>query len=222
MSATPEKLAALRHLLAARFPTGLRPAGPCDGLRAGRVLGTGILSIDEATGGLPRGAVTEVVCAAPSCGGQLLLGQLLAATRITRTRVALIDCTDSFDPASFDADLLAHLVWVRCATMATALHAADLLARDANLGLVVLDLRRAPDVDFRRTPSTHWYRLQHAVEPTDLAFVVVTPRACVPSAQVRFALTTLHTIDALDRARPALTAALNPLLQRHRLHSAAG
>src|SRR5581483_7513747 len=102
----PEKLAALRHLLAERFPTAPRPAV--------RSLHTGLAAIDEA-GGLPLSAVTEIVCAAPSCGSQLFLGQLLAATRASRTRVALVDSTDGFDPASFAPDLLAHLVWVRCA-----------------------------------------------------------------------------------------------------------
>src|SRR5438046_957483 len=130
MAAAPERLTALRHLLAERFPTATRPPG--------RVLRTGLPSLDDATGGLPLSALTEVVCAAPSCGSHLFLGQLLATTRLTRTRIALIDSTDSFDPGSFDPDLLAHLVWVRCAGTTAALHAADLLARDANLGLVVL------------------------------------------------------------------------------------
>ena len=212
MPVASEKLAALRHLLAERFPTVSRTAG--------RVLPTGVAGVDELTGGLPLSAITEMVCAAPSCGGHLLIGQLLAATRTTRTRVALIDGTDSFDPASFDDDLLAHLVWVRCAGTSAALNAADLLARDANLGLVVLDLRRAPESELRRTPSTQWYRLQRAVEPTDLAFVVETPRAFVPSAQLRFQLTTSHASAALDRPRATLVAELAPSLQRQRLAAA--
>jgi hypothetical protein len=213
MSAAPEKLAALRQLLAERFPTVPRTTG--------RVLPTGIPAVDDVTGGLPLSAITEVICAAPSCGSQLLIGQLLTATRATRTRVALIDSTDSFDPASFDEDLLAHLVWVRCASTTAALNAADLLARDANLGLVILDLRRAPEADLRRTPSTQWYRLQRAVEPTDLALVVETPCASVPSAQVRFKLTTSHGVSALDGERTALTTALNPPIQRQRVQTAA-
>ena len=52
----PEKLAALRRLLAAS-------AAPAPD--AGRVLPTGLSGIDDATGGLPLGAVTEIVCAAP-------------------------------------------------------------------------------------------------------------------------------------------------------------
>jgi hypothetical protein len=207
MSAAPAKLAALRHLLAERFPTAPRTPG--------RTLATGIAALDD-VGGLPLGAVTEIVCTAPSCGSQLLLGQLLAVTRTTRTRVALVDASDSFDAASYPVDTLAHLVWVRC-TPATALAAADLLIRDANLGLVVLDLRRTGERELRRTPSSFWYRLQRATEPSDLALVVITPRASVPSAQLRFTLAASHASSALELERPVLSAALAPALQRQRL-----
>ena len=101
-----------------------------------------------------------------------------------------------------------------------ALQAADLLSRDANFGLVFLDLRRAPEADLRRIPGPQWYRLQRAVEPTDLALVVVTPRASVPSAQVRFALETSHPSSAFERERPLLTADLTPALSRQRLQIA--
>jgi hypothetical protein len=214
MSAAPEKLAKLRHLLATRFPTPCRPLG--------RVLATGVRAIDESAGGLPLSALTEVVCAAPSCGGHLLLGQLLAVTRAARARVALVDSHDSFDPASFPSDALAHLIWARCAGTSVALNTADLFARDANLGLVVLDLRRAPLADLRRIPGPQWYRFQRAVEPTDLALVVLTPRASVPSAQLRLELNTSHATTALNAERPLLTAALAPRLQRQRTVAVAG
>src|SRR3954465_10509711 len=213
MPAAPEKLAELRRQLAERFPTVPRIVG--------RVLRTGLPAIDESTGGLPLSAVTEIVCAAPSCGGHLLLAQMLAVTRAARQRVALIDSSDSFDPASFVEDCLAHLLWVRCTNTTMALQAADLLARDATLGLVVLDLRRAPEAELRRIPGPQWYRLQRAVEPTDLALIVETPRASVPSAQVRFTLNTSHPFDALTRERPTLLAAVAPTLSRQRLHTAA-
>ncbi len=216
MSAAPDKLAALRHLLAERFPAATRAPG--------RTLATGLPAIDDTTGGgLPLGAVTEIVCTAPSCGSQLLIGQLLAVTRASRTRVGLIDASDAFDPDSFSADLLAHLVWVRCPAQATttslALQAADLLARDANLGLVVLDLRHAPASDLRRIPGPHWYRFQRAIEPTDLALVVLTPRPSVPSAQLRLVLDTSHPVTALTIERPALSSTLTPTLSRQRLPS---
>jgi hypothetical protein len=224
MASARKDLAELRRQLAERFPTAARPPG--------RALSTGISAIDDATGGLPLGAVTEIVCTAPSCGSQLFLGQLLAVTRTTRTRVGLIDATDAFDPDSFSADLLTHLVWVRCPTdtpasakitaTALALQAADLLARDANLGLVVLDLRYAPAADLRRIPGPQWYRFQRAVEPTDLAFVVLTPRPSVPSAQFRLVLHISHDQTAFARERPVLTAPLSPTFQRQRLQVSAG
>lgn len=207
----PEKLTALRHLLAERFPSVSRAVG------AVRALPTGIAAIDDLAGGLPLSAVTELVCATPSCGSHLLLGELLEITRATRSRVALVDGADSFDPASFSEDLLAHLLWVRCRTTAEAMQVADLLARDANLALVVLDLRRAADAELRRIPATQWYRLQRAVEATDLAFVVETPRAAVASAQLRLVLGNPHRIEALESDRHALVTQLAPVLQRQRL-----
>ena len=212
MSVVRKSIADLRHDLAKRFPTTQRTPG--------RLLRTGIGAIDETTGGLPLSAVTEIVCATPSSGGHLLLAQLLAITRAASQRVALIDSADSFDPGSYSADLLAHLLWVRCAGTTMALQAADLLARDANLGLVVLDLRRAPETDLRRIPGPQWYRLQRAVEPTDLALVVETPRASVPSAQLRLALSDSHSFNALERERAVLTADLAPTLSRQRLQIA--
>ncbi len=215
MSAGSEKLAALRQLLAERYPDG--------GRASGRVLVTGIAALDEAAGGLPLGAVTELVCAAPSCGGQLFVGQLLDVTRRERIRAALVDAGDAFDPESHAADLLAHLVWVRgTGDTDAALQAADLLVRDANLGLVVLDLRRAPERDLRRIPGPQWYRFQRAVEPADLAFVVLTPRASVPSAQLRLVLAEAHALPALARERPGLAAQLAPVLQRQRRQVSAG
>jgi hypothetical protein len=214
MAASPDKLAALRRQLAERFPTAPRTVG--------RVLPTGIAAIDKAAGGLPIAAITEIVCAAPSSGGLLFLGQLLALTRHAQQRATLIDSTDSFDPASFEPDLLAHLLWVRCTNTAQALAAADLLARDANLGLVFLDLRRAPEAELRRIPGPQWYRLQRAVEPTDLALVVETPRASVPSAQLRLALSASHPFSALERERSVLTTELAPTLNRQRLQAAVG
>jgi hypothetical protein len=206
---SPDKVAALRHLLAERFPSVPRTAG--------RVLATGIPAIDDVAGGFPLSAITEIACTTASCGSHLLVSELLAVTRATRTRVALVDGTDSFDPTSFVEDLLAHLLWVRCRTTAEALHAVDLLARDANLGLVILDLRRVPESELRRTPATQWYRLQRAVEPTDLALVIETPRVCIPSAQLRLVLETPHPTATYAQERYTLARGLTPTLQRQRV-----
>jgi hypothetical protein len=206
--APPRSLPALRQLLRERFPRATHSAAD--------PLATGVPAIDEATGGLPRPALTEFTCEGPSCGSALLLGALLAATRAAALRLALVDADDAFDPDSWEPDLLEHLLWVRARGAAEALAAADLLARDANLGVVVLDLLHTPLAALRRIPSTAWYRLQRAVEPTTLAVVVLTPVTLVPSARVRFELTASSPLPALSRERATLVAALAPALRRQR------
>jgi len=206
-----DRSAALRQLLAERFPSATRAAET--------TLPTGIPAIDETSGGLPRPGLTELVCFAPSCGSQLLLGQLLQVTREQGLRVALVDRHDSFDPASWPAPLLAHLVWVRARHSAEALVAADLLARDANLGLVILDLHHAPLGELRRIKSPSWYRLQRAIEPTLLSALVLTPFPLVPSARLRLELTRSHSLSLQNQPRPEITAALSPEFLRQRAHA---
>lgn len=209
MSAAPEKLAALRLLIAERFPTATR--------REGSHLATGIAAIDNPThGGFPTAALTELTCTAASSGSHLILGQLLAVTRTHGKRAALVDPANRFDPESYPASHLAHLVWARGGDTTTALSVTDLFARDANLSLVVLDLRDAPVHELRRVPAPLWYRLQRAVEGTALTLLVITPRPLVPSATLRLQLTTRHLLANLHQDRPALLPQLHPSLHRQR------
>ena len=206
--AAPEKLSALRDLLAGRFPTATRTTG--------RVLATGIPALDQARGGLPLGAVTELVSPRAGSGGHLVLASLLEVTRAARQRIALVDAADCFDPESLPDNALEHVVWVRCRTTAQAVQATDLLARDANFGAVFLDLRYATTGDLRRIPGSQWYRLQRAAEPADLALLVLTPQACVPSAEVRFLLNGRFHLADLAGERSLLAAGLDASLERQR------
>lgn len=201
-------LPALRQLLRERFPTAVRSTGTA--------LATGIPGLDESGGGLPRPALTEIVCSAASCGSQLLLGQLLKVTRHDALRVALVDAGDAFDPGSWPTYLLEHLVWIRARNANEAMAATDLLARDANFGLVLLDLRHASRAELRRIPSTHWYRVQRALEPTTVACVVFTPFPIIPSAHLRLELNETHSLANQTHPRPDLTLALTPAFLRQR------
>ncbi len=214
MPSAAANLSSLRQLLATRFPQAARPAGG--------VLPTGIPAVDDTAGGLPRPALTELVCAGPGTGGQLFLAQLLAATRALPVRVALIDAADQFDPQSFPEEDLQHLLWVRCRATTDALPVADLLAREANLDLVVLDLTAAAPAELRRLPATNWYRLQRAVGQTDLAFLVLTLVTLVPSAQLRLRLEKTHGLAAQALARPHLAVDLEVVRERQRLAAAQG
>jgi hypothetical protein len=118
--------------------------------------------------------------------------------------LALIEARDSFDAAASPPAMRARLLWVRGGTAERALKAADLLLRDGNLPLVVLDLRASPREDLRRIPATSWYRLQRVVEPTATAFLVLTHHGLVSSARARLRLEARFGLDAFERRQTEL------------------
>lgn len=178
----------LRELLAAR---GLATAA-----RVEERLFAGWPALDAAAGeGLPKGGITELYCA--HGGGALAVAQLLSAAAARRNFLVLVDGADGFDLASVQPAALARLLWVRCRSAAEAIKAADLIVRDGNLPLVLLNLRGCADT--ARVPSQAWYRLQRIVEQSGVALLVLTPRPLVPSARVRVTLRWRCTLDDLDR-----------------------
>jgi len=134
---------------------------------------TGVAEIDSATGGLPRGCLTEIVGPASSGRTSLLLG-LLAAATARQEACALVDAEDAFSPhAAADAGVqLGRLLWVRCGHSAEhALKAADLLIQGGGFGLVVMDLGDTPPETARRISLASWFRLRRAVEHTPTILV---------------------------------------------------
>ena len=79
------------------------------------MVSTGVPAIDALTGGLPRGALTEIVGPASSGRTSLLLS-LLAQATARQEACALVDASDAFDPESAVAAGidLKRLLWVRC------------------------------------------------------------------------------------------------------------
>jgi hypothetical protein len=134
---------------------------------------TGIPSVDSATGGLPRGCLTEIVGSASS-GRTTLLLALLAAATARQEICALVDAEDAFSPHSAaDAGVqLDRLLWVRCTHSAEhALKAADLLIQGGGFGLIVMDLGDTSALTARRISLTSWFRLRRAVEHTPTVLV---------------------------------------------------
>ena len=141
---------------------------------APEMLPSGIREVDEATGGLPRGCLTEIVGPASSGRTSLLLSILAQAT--AREEIcALVDAEDAFDPASAAAAgvQLERLIWVRSRGAERALKAADLLIQGGGFGVVVLDLGDTPLAAARRISLTSWFRLRRAVEHTPTVLVAV-------------------------------------------------
>lgn len=190
------KLLDLRKLLAERFPQAFIP-------RASQFI-TGISTVDQATkGGLPHGAITELMSPHCSAGSATLIHELIRSAQRQGCFIALIDGRDSFDPSGCgDNRVLRHLFWVRCRKTTEAVKAADLLLRDGNFPLVVLDLVLNAPNELRKIPQTSWYRLQRLVEPAPTAFVVMTRHSMVASAQLKLRLENRWHIADIDEEIP--------------------
>ncbi len=183
-------IAELRRFLRERFPgAGTRPA---------ERIPTGLAAVDDAVGGLPLRGVSELICGAPSAGGQVLLLRLLERLRRRLRYAVLVDGSDSFDPATTPPTLLEHLLWARCTNARQALRAADLLLRDENFPLVLLDLRWNEPAQFRRIPATAWFRLQRLCTHSGAGLAVFTSRPTVPSARLKIELSRSLPLDAVD------------------------
>jgi hypothetical protein len=174
-TAMHSKSAALRlhveSVLAGRIVSPFRPLQiepPC-------TVPTGIPALDEATGGLPRGCLTEIY--GPPCSGITSLLQSALATRTANSEVcALVDAQDSFDPwcAQSAGVSLRQLLWIRCKNLDHALRSADLLLHGGGFGMVAMDLSDTPARLVRQIPLNAWFRLRRTVENTSTILLVLS------------------------------------------------
>ncbi|MCU1286596.1 MAG: RecA domain protein [Acidobacteriales bacterium] len=156
---------------------------------------TGIGEVDAAiaretgaeSGGLPRGALSEI-CGPASSGRTSILLSLLAQVsgQSHPEFCAVVDASDAFHPASAEKAgvELSRLLWVRCGSssglraaalsaLEKALKVTDLLLQSGGFGLVVVDLGDLSPQIARRVPLTSWFRFSRTVENTPTALVVL-------------------------------------------------
>jgi hypothetical protein len=194
---------------------------------------TGIPQVDELTGGIPRGALTEIFGPASSGRTSLLLA-LMAQVTARKEVCALVDASDAFDPRSAAAAGvdLERMLWVRCGGVSSfklqvsrhsretrhlkretssrveqALRALDLLLQAGGFGLVTIDLGDIPPAIARRVPLTSWFRFWRAVENTPTALLVIEQEASAKSC-ASLVLRAKHS--ALSIQHSAKAAASNP------------
>ena len=172
---------------------------------------TGILEIDSIAGGLPRGALTEIVGPASS-GRTSLLISLLAKMTANEEVCALVDVQDSFDPRSARAAgvELRRLLWVRCHSMERTLKVMDLLLHSGGFGLVAMDAGDIPRKMLRRVPLAYWFRFQRVVEHTPTILLLLEPES---TAQSSTSLVVRLNHCAARWSRGGLTAAGNRVPQ---------
>lgn len=173
----------LRHLLAGRFPhlrQGLPSARPVE------TVPTGVGALDDLlAGGLPRGECTELIAAGAGSGSAQVIHGLLRRVAADGQFLGLVDGADSFDVNAVEPFVLARLLWVRCSRVDQAMKAADLLLRDRNFPILVLDLKLNPAGQLRRIPSSTWYRFSRLQEQNPCTVLVVTPFPLVGGAACR-------------------------------------
>ena len=127
-----------------------------------------------------------------------MLHALLHAANRDRYFLALIDGRDSFDPATAGNSRLRNLLWVRCHNVLQAVKATDLVLRDGNFPLVILDLVLNASGELQKIPQTNWYRLQRLVELIPTACLILTRRSIVSSAQWKLTLDNAWTLQDLE------------------------
>jgi hypothetical protein len=197
------KIIELRQFLAERLPQARLGMAPERMVPA--ALPTGIESIDQGLGGgLPQGAFTELVAPGEGSGSAQFIHSLLRHTASAGRFLTLVDGADSLDIDALEPEALAHLLWVRCRSTAEALQTTDLLLRDRNIALVVLDLKLNPAHELRRIPGTLWYRLSRLMEQHGGTVLVVTSQPLVAGAAARIVSRTRLDHRDLERSPDAL------------------
>jgi hypothetical protein len=185
------KILDLRNLLATRFPQAQ--------MLMGTRLVTGLASFDQPIGGgLPKGAITELISRG-SPGSASLIHALIHGAYRDKYFVALIDGRDSFDPCALANSILRQVLWMRCTKALEAVKGADLLLRDGNFPLVIIDLILNSLEELRKIPQTTWYRLQRLVESVPTACLVLTRYEMVSSAQLKLVLENSWNLETLEK-----------------------
>jgi hypothetical protein len=207
MAVSP-KIIELRKILDERYPrqTGTRSLS----------VPTGWSPLDSLLGGgLPKGAITQLLIPNISSGGAIVLHEIIATMHDTSQYVALIDSRDCFEPAADDHPLL---LWIRCHNVLQALKATDLILRDGNLSLVILDFKENLDKELRKIPESAWYRFQRIVEENRNALLTIARHPIVTSAQVTVSTTHQLCMDDLSTQRTDLIQFISLEIIRSRTH----
>src|SRR5579864_7765102 len=150
---------------------------------------TGILAIDQETGGVPKGALTQI-CAPTgiTSGRTTLLLSLLAQVTSKEQFCALVDASDCFDPESADAvgGCLSRLLWARCIergmkAVEQAFKAADILIQNGGFGVIAIDLGNVDERLIRKIPFTIWFRFARVMEKLPTSLVIMLPYSAAQS-----------------------------------------
>ena len=206
MSASSALRIQIEAALSKRIPAALTPAPRLHQ----PVAVTGIAPVDELLrGGLPLGAMTEIV--GPECSGRTSLALSFIANMTKASRVcAWVDVSDTLSPESAAAAGidLNRLLWVRCGVtrspplssaslphnpkpvpcptpwsrMGDALRVTDLLLQGGGFSAIVLDMGCIAPEYALRVPLATWFRYRAGAERTQASILLLTQQPCAKSS----------------------------------------
>jgi RecA/RadA recombinase len=204
MPASP-KIIELRKILAERFPGQNGIGSSC--------IPTGWAPLESILGGgLPKGGITQLLIPNISSAGAIVLHEIIEAMQSLSQYVALIEGMDCFEPAA-DHPLL---LWVRCHNVLQALKAADLVLRDGNLSLVILDFKEALEKQLRKIPESTWYRFQRITEENRNTLLAITRHHMISNAQTTVSTLRRLCMDDLSAQRADLVNLFSLEISRSR------
>ncbi|MBV8377785.1 MAG: hypothetical protein JO279_12370 [Verrucomicrobia bacterium] len=195
----------LRQILAERYPQPRRARSS--------YIPTGWAPLDNLLGGgLPKGAITQLLVPNLSAGGAMVLHEIIETMQDLSQYVALIDSKDCFEPVA-DHPLL---LWIRCHNILQTLKATDLILRDGNLSLAILDFKENPSQELRKIPASTWYRFQRVLAENRSALLAITRYPIVSSAQITLSTTHRLRLEDLSTSRTELIKFLSLEIIRSR------
>jgi recombination protein RecA len=153
------------------------------------VFQTGIPALNRQTGGIPKGALTQLCAPVGITSGRTsLLLSLLAQVTGKEQFCAVVDASDSFDPESAHAVgvCLSRLLWVRCIqpgmkAVEQAFKSADILIQNGGFGVIAIDLGNADERLIRKIPLTTWFRFARVMEAHPTALMILLPYSTAQS-----------------------------------------
>jgi hypothetical protein len=186
MPASP-KIIELRKVLAERFP--YEPSLPSLSFPTGWAFFDSLLD-----GGFPRGGITQLITPNISSGGMLVLHEIIQSLHKASRHAVLVDGKDCFDPPTHQPFLL----WIRCTNALQALKATDLILRDGNLPVAILDLKLNPEIELRKIPGTTWYRFQRILEENKNSLFIMTRHPIAHNSTYNMIMTNQIKVDDLS------------------------
>lgn len=151
-----------------------------------RYIPFGMRRLDELAGGVPMGALTEICGSSLASSGKTSALVSLLAHASQQHFCALVDASDSFDPASAQAAGMnsSRLLWVRCGKsrqklrpLEQAFKVADMLLQSSGFGLIAVDVSDIPERLLRNIPLSTWFRFSRVVEGQSTALVFIERQA---------------------------------------------